>query len=968
MRRIQFIACSICLGMAGAATGDTQTAAGYSDVAAFFESGSVQYAVGINGRNLSFIDKRTGINYCDIAAPAPIAFVRIGSQQIAATSAARSGDDLRVSFAGKAVATLRVNSNARPVVIDGIGADGNGNKKPLLTIAPRHLVFEVVGFEGDGVDQLTFVNMSLTLKASPDEPFAACVLARNLKTNVQGIPQATNRLQASCHKRFGFVGASAAVIGCPTKELRDVMKEVVLAAPELPHSTVGGPWALDSPDNRGSYLFNYYDMTVKTVDDWIAMARAAGVNQFDFHGGGSFRFGDCLPNPALYPNGRADFKAVIDKLHAAGIKAGLHTYAFFIDKKCPWVTPIPDPRLGKDATFTLAADLAADAGSVIVQESTEKMSNVTDFFIRNSVTLQIDDELITYKQIDKQRPYAFTECQRGAWGTKPAAHQAGAKVHHLKECFGLFAPDGDSTLLEEVAAKTAEMYNECGFDMIYLDALDGEDVLGGGENGWHYGSKFTFEICKRLKKPAIMEMSTFHHHLWFVRSRMGAWDTPNRGHKRYVDIHCEVNAGLDRQFLPGHLGWWAVKGWTGHQDEPTFSDDMEYLLCKCMGHDVGFSIAAGLTPDAFKSNPFYQRMAGLMRQYEDLRRDRYFDEATLAGLREPGKEFTLVRNADGKYRFRPVASFKHKVCGIDDPSAAWKTANPFEPQTPRIRIEALLSAEAYDSPNARVLTDFSDLDQYTARTAAKGVTCDWTATTDVVKVGPRSGKLTATNSSGTAEGAWASLGRVFEPTLNMKGHEAIGTWVHGDGGGQVLNFRWMSPPELIHRGQGEHYIVVDFTGWRYFELIELDGAMHGEYKWSYGGAYDVYRENVDEGNLKTFDIWCNNLPADKETTCYVSPIKCLPLVKAKLKNPSLSVNGRKITFPVEMESGSYLEFDSPTSCTLYGPEGKVIGEVRPEGEVPALGSGPNEFLFGCEGPPDARPRVRVTVFCMAQAG
>ena len=57
-------------------------------------------------------------------------------------------------------------------------------------------------------------------------------------------------------------------------------------------------------------------------------------------------------------------------------------------------------------------------------------------------------------------------------------------MQHLKECFGLFVPDADSTLLSDVAAKTADLFNLGGFDMIYLDALDGEDILGGGENGW----------------------------------------------------------------------------------------------------------------------------------------------------------------------------------------------------------------------------------------------------------------------------------------------------------------------------------------------------------------------------------------------------------------------------------------------------------------------------------------------------
>ena len=62
---------------------------------------------------------------------------------------------------------------------------------------------------------------------------------------------------------------------------------------------------------------------------------------------------------------------------------------------------------------------------------------------------------------------------------------------------------------------------------------------------------------------------------------MGAWDHPSRSHKRFIDIHCQANAALRRQFLPGHLGWWAVKTWTGPQGEPTFADDIEYLCGKC---------------------------------------------------------------------------------------------------------------------------------------------------------------------------------------------------------------------------------------------------------------------------------------------------------------------------------------------------------------------------------------------------
>ncbi|MCP4713368.1 MAG: hypothetical protein GY869_32465, partial [Planctomycetes bacterium] len=130
-----------------------------------------------------------------------------------------------------------------------------------------------------------------------------------------------------------MVGAEMALIGCLQSDLRCVIQEVVDQSKDLPHSTIGGPRALDGPINKGSYLFNFGDLSEDKVDEWISLANQLGINQIDFHGGTSFRFGDCYPNPETYPEGRQSLKRVIDRLHDAGISAGLHTYAFFIDKK-----------------------------------------------------------------------------------------------------------------------------------------------------------------------------------------------------------------------------------------------------------------------------------------------------------------------------------------------------------------------------------------------------------------------------------------------------------------------------------------------------------------------------------------------------------------------------------------------------------------------------------------------------------
>jgi len=230
-----------------------------------------------------------------------------------------------------------------------------------------------------------------------------------------------------------------------------------------------------------------------------------------------------------------------------------------------------------------------------------------------------------------------------------------------------------------------------------------------------------------------------------------------------------------------------------------------------------------------------------------------------------------------------------------------------------------------------------------------------------VRSGGGSGVLSAANTGGTKpEAAWARLTKPFDPPINLKGHEALGLWVHGDGRGEVLNVQLRSPQHLS-RGIADHYIVVDFKGWRYFELIESESQRHSEYHWPYGSPYSVYREKVHFDAVEAVNLWYNNVAPGEKVRCLLSPVQAIPLVQAKLRNPSVTVAGTTITFPVEMETGSYLEFSSPTDCRHYGPKGELIAEVKPQGDVPLVEGGTNRFRFGCEGPTDVKPRARVTV-------
>ena len=211
----------------------------------------------------------------------------------------------------------------------------------------------------------------------------------------------------------------------------------------------------------------------------------------------------------------------------------------------------------------------------------------------------------------------------------------------------------------------------------------------------------------------------------------------------------------------------------------------------------------------------------------------------------------------------------------------------------------------------------------------------------------------------------AKLEKKYSPPRSIASHQALGLWVHGDGQGEVLNVQLKSPHHISH-GIGDHYLVVDFTGWRYWELIEPEGERYADYQWPYGGFYSIYRERVDFGHVETLGLWYNHLPPKGKTTCYLSPIKALPLLPTRLINPAVTIGQTTVTFPVEIESGCYLELDAASDCKLYGPQGQLIRPVDPVGEIPVLAQGANTVKFHCGAPAGVSARARISVISHGQ--
>jgi hypothetical protein len=912
--------------------------AGEQRASVVIENDCLRYVIGADGRNLNVIDKRTGRDYCAREPQHTFVSLRKGGKNYLPCACSFAGGKVTVEFKEAGVT----------VVIK-------------VSLCRGYVTFEVASVEGEGVEELTLSNLHLTISehigtvanVAWNEQFAVGVMALNLQANARGGSAEKAVLWSACYPKFGLAGAKIGLIGCPTPRFRSTVQEMVRREGVV-HSEVGGAWALDAEENKGSYLFA--SVSERDVDQWITIANTAGIKELLLQGLG--KCGHYDPDPARFPHGLAGVRAVVDKIHAAGLKAGWHMMSNRIQQTDSWVSPTPDQRLAKRATLTLAERLSGDATFVPTVESPKDLPTQSGFWFRGSMDVLVDDEIVSYSGLCTSSPYGLTGCRRGAHGTKAAAHEKGVKVYNLDQLDGMYLPDGDSTLMDEMARHIAHIANTCGFDMVYFDGLDGGSYWGTPWE-WHYAAKFPLSVFRHIKRRVRVEASWWLHHTWHIHSRLGAWDHPVRDPKKFLDIHCAGNKSCLDNLLPTQLGWWALRNYTGPSGLATTPDVIEYLGSKCIGYDVPFSLQ-NVTPAEVRQNPNWPGLLSIMGRYEALRLGGYFPEPVKAKLRVPGDEFALVKSKDGKWRFLPVERAEYKVTGLEGGNNTWKVTNRFGAQQPRFRIQALMSAAPYDAPVNLVLADFADSSQFAVKSAAPGMSHRLESSAAQVKVGKVSGRYTATSNLPDRRGSWVTVGKSFSPWLNMAQRPALGVWVLGDGKGEVLNLQLID-----NRGPGpavgEHYVSIDFTGWRYFELVEPEGKRWSDYAWPYGHPYAIYRETVNPAQIASLNLYYNNVPPKQTASCYLSPIKALAIQKVKLDKPRLTIGGKTIVFPVALESGCSVQFNSPADCKLHDPNGVLLREVKPEGEVPTLAAGDNQITFACDGPLGYSARAIVTV-------
>ncbi|MBE6930794.1 MAG: hypothetical protein E7463_10975 [Ruminococcaceae bacterium] len=701
---------------------------------------------------------------------------------------------------------------------------------------------------GEMPARIKFAQVSLVVDADS----AATGMSLELEVDGIAVPGIVAEQAAVVLEHLGYDGRRWALTAADKRVLRQQMQKIVqLYTRDIPQMSCAGPFAADDRSKQGSYMMVYGaylpgSLTPQNLDEWIEILHAIGLTQVDMHGAEdkNFTFGDFKPNPEIFPEGRKSLREMVQRLKSEGISSILHTYSSQISPKSSFMTPVPDKRLGYNRTFTLTADVDAEATELPILEDVAEISLVHTGHYNSSTYVVWDDEIIQFTELGE---HSLKGCIRGAYGTTPAAHKAGTPGRNLKRMYNIFAPDVGGSLFDQVARESAICANECGFDAFYFDALEATVVLEGRDLMDYWNTRFVYDVAKYCGRSVGMEMSSMSHGLWFARSRMGAWDRPSRAHKQFLIRHAEVNRRAQaKNLMPQNLGWWYLG-----KNMPSKSSEWERMTTDVfetmgrLGAANNFSLSfQGLTVQDWKGSEEIHRIGDRIRRWEQLRLSGTLTEAECAAI------------ADQECHMEPsgvyACTYPEAVASFENGTAEVVIENPYGEQQPfLLRMEPLYARSNAAEEEKEVFDLNSMVDPGAGKLGGAGAAntkeyymLDGVKADDLLKFTSRTveasicdedsehGPALAITAKAEKNLGVARFERRFAEPVNIAGQYGCGVWVNGDGKGEVLNFQ-LRCHKLYSDAIDEKLVKVDFTGWRYIELIESSAKDTMGYLWPY---------------------------------------------------------------------------------------------------------------------------------------
>jgi hypothetical protein len=508
-------------------------------------------------------------------------------------------------------------------------------------------------------------------------------------------------------------------------------------------------------------------------------------------------------------------------------------------------------------------------------------------------------------------------------------------------------------MIDEICDRIARVFNEVGADMSYFDG--GEEVAVQPPH-WRNQGRIALGVQARLKRPVILEGNALYTHLaWHVISRGSpSYDPIYFGRRAYtLRFKGQNPAGWASNLLTGDVGWFAPHTHSLATDAVT-PDEVMLLCLKAVG---------GKAPISFQSdannlwaNKRMPEMLEIIRTCDELKRRNYFTERACAELARPIAEHVLERAAGGQWDLRPLQFGPPRVVdGSREASSAWTVKNPYGRQAPWIRIRARTGLAPAGAKGNLVLAEGGRSASFKADgTASPELVQSIESSTEKTPDGGGAFCYRAENRGKTVSG-WTRLTLALPKPLDLTKHRRLGVWLRTEGQGGILNVQLAGTD-----ARRDHYIAVERRGWTYLVLDPPEDDRFFDYSWPYPFTDLMYTcWNVYHG-VKQVHLYYNGLPPGAQAACWIGRIEALEEQPLPLASPALEAGGRKLVLPLSLKPDEYLEADFAGRCRHFDPNGAVLGEVKPQGDL-RLAPGDNQVRFSCVQAAATSPRAEVTL-------
>lgn len=356
-----------------------------------------------------------------------------------------------------------------------------------------------------------------------------------------------------------------------------------------------------------------------------------------------------------------DIAFLKEKGRQAGLDLGLSVLANRVPTDSKLVGPKPSKHLLKQGLLHLQLPINDNQNEFAVYHS-----ELFDIPATINV-LQIDDELVTYRSVEKVgNIHLFYHVVRGAFGTKRAAHGKNAVVYKLWDTpERTLLPDLETQ--DQMVQAAAQRCAKTDYPLLIFNDLKSYAYNEQGDLAIGH----LLDTIHKYNPDKLLQADLLTPAAWPYLSRVNEnqlWNETMRS--TMVETLTEKQEFYRKTQMPWMIGNFKIH-LADKNRKATSMEELEWFLSKAAAFDAGFGL--DFTAEAMRKHGLTHIMLNTIRTWESLRLSHAFSDKTKEALKDPYSDWHIKRDQDSIFLLYPQHNSRRYFCNLSDDQWEWNS-------------------------------------------------------------------------------------------------------------------------------------------------------------------------------------------------------------------------------------------------------------------------------------------------------